>query len=433
MVRLKQVAMLMMAAAAGAAAQPALTTIQDVLYRADGTRFNGTIQIQWNSFQAGDTSEIATANLTLPIVNGVLNVQLVPTTTATAGAQYNVSYSNSAGVLFTQIWAVPPSTTPLRVSNVLLSTGSVVGPAAITGTSTIPIGDVAGLSNELSIRPTEGVGYAIGRAAIIDQAGMIDGAAGNPGDCVRVDGSSAACGGNVLQNFLYSDNETPNGPVNGTNTTFTLANTPSPATSLYVYRNGLLMTSGLDYLLNGNSIVFYLGSTPQAGDLVTASYRYADPTNPLSTLASPQVVCSSIGASTSSTTATQLGSCTLQGGLLHTGDRIEVRFQYSHAGTTTGFAPTIKFGSTTALSRAAAASDTAMAGQLGFGIGSAGQTFDTQSWGSMSAFSTNAGSATENSTANLTISFQAAMSSATSDSVALSNFTVTRYPAQSNP
>ena len=41
-------------------AQPPLTTIQDVLYKADGTRFNGFVQIGWTSFEAGDTSNIAT-------------------------------------------------------------------------------------------------------------------------------------------------------------------------------------------------------------------------------------------------------------------------------------------------------------------------------------------------------------------------------------
>src|ERR1051326_6242073 len=77
--------------------QPALTSIQDVLYRADGTRFSGTIFIRWQSFLAGDTSNIATANLALPVVNGVLSVKLVPTTTASAGAQYQVRY-NSNGI-----------------------------------------------------------------------------------------------------------------------------------------------------------------------------------------------------------------------------------------------------------------------------------------------------------------------------------------------
>src|SRR5690242_51157 len=113
-------------------AQPALTTIQDILYRADGTRFSGTMFITYSSFQAGDTSNIATANLTLQIVNGVLSVKLVPTTTASAGAQYNITYNSNGVNQFTQVWAVPPSTVPLRVRDVLVSTGTVIGPPPVT-------------------------------------------------------------------------------------------------------------------------------------------------------------------------------------------------------------------------------------------------------------------------------------------------------------
>ncbi len=433
MVRFKRLAMLAVAMAAGAAAQPALTTIQDVLYSANGARYNGTIFIAWDSFQAGDTSNIATATITLPIINGVLNVQLVPTTTATAGAQYNVTFSTRGGTpQFTEIWAVPPSSTPLRVRDVLVSTGSVVGPPPITS-SPIVISEVTGLTNALSVRPQEGVGFAIGRTAIINSAGQIEGAAGNLGDCVHVDGTSGACGGGGGLTSLYSDGETPSGTLNGTNAAFTLQYAPSPAGSLDLYRNGLLMSQGLDYILTGNMIEFFLLSTPQPGDIVVASYRYANPNNPLSSLTSPQVVCSSGGTSTSSTMLVQLGSCTLPGGLLSTGDRIEVRFQYAHTGTTTGFTPQIQWGGTTALARGAAAADTSVAGQLGFGINVGAQSFDTQSWGSALTFASNVGNATENSSVNLTVSFQAKMAAATTDAVVLSNFTVIRYPAQSNP
>src|SRR5256885_11613361 len=93
----KRPAVLVVGAIGIAAGQPALTTIQDVLYRADGTRFTGTMFIRYNSFLAGDTSSIATSNLTLAIANGTLRVQLVPTTTATPGAQYSVTY-NSRGI-----------------------------------------------------------------------------------------------------------------------------------------------------------------------------------------------------------------------------------------------------------------------------------------------------------------------------------------------
>src|SRR5580704_14312163 len=103
-----------------ARAQPALTSIQDTLYVANGNRFNGTLFISYNAFQAGDSSNIATANVTLPIVNGVLQVSLVPTTTASAGAQYNVTYSANGVNQFTQVWAVPPSSTTLRLQDVLV-------------------------------------------------------------------------------------------------------------------------------------------------------------------------------------------------------------------------------------------------------------------------------------------------------------------------
>src|SRR5689334_21351353 len=175
----KRLLPLIAAGAFSVAAQPALTTIQDTLYRADGTRFSGTMFIRYNSFLAGDANNVATANLTLPIVNGTLRVQLVPTTTASAGAQYTVTY-NSRGInQFTEIWAVPPSTVPLRVRDVRVSTGVIIGPPPVI--SPVQIADIVGLPSELSVRPMKGVGFGIGRAAVINQAGQVDAASGNLG------------------------------------------------------------------------------------------------------------------------------------------------------------------------------------------------------------------------------------------------------------
>ena len=271
MLEFRRPVLLLMAAASLAAGQPALTTIQDILYRANGTRFTGTMFIQWNSFQAGDTSNIATANLTVPIVNGVLNVMLVPTTTASAGAQYNITYNSGGAIQFTEVWAVPPSTPKLRVRDVRISTGTVVGPSPVT--SPIQITDVVGLPNALAVRPTEGVGFAVGRAAIIDQAGQIDGATGNLGDCVKVDGSSGTCGTGGGAGPSFSDGETPAGVIDALNATFTLNFPPSPAASLTLFRNGLVMKQGSDYSLSGAVITFFFGSVPQIGDGLVASYR----------------------------------------------------------------------------------------------------------------------------------------------------------------
>jgi hypothetical protein len=415
--------------------QPALTTIQDILYRADGTRFNGTIFISWNAFEAGDTSNIATAQVTLPIVNGVLNVQLVPTTTASAGANYQVTYNSQGAYQFSQVWAVPPSSIPLKVSAVLVSSGTVIGgggggAGAITGS--ITIAQVTGLAQALAVVPIEGVGYGPGLAAIINSSGQISGASGNLGDCVKVDGSSGPCGGGgVLPAF--SDGEVPSGTVNGTNTTFTLANTPSPSASVQLYLNGLRMDQGVDYTVSGTTVTFTSASTPQTGDLLLASYRYANPNNTLGSLTTPQVVCSSVGSSTSSTSSTSLGTCTLPAGLLTTGDRIEVRYQFSHTGTATGFTPQVSWGGTPVLSRTGSSADTAFAGILDFAINSSTQPWNGQSWGSSLAFATGVGSTSANTALSVTIAFLGQMAGSTSDTLGLSGFTVVRYPAQVNP
>ena len=75
-------------------AAPPLTTIQDVLFKADGTRFNGSLTISWTSFEAIDHSAIAQQSKTVTVVNGNLQVQLVPTTTATPAAYYTVVYNS---------------------------------------------------------------------------------------------------------------------------------------------------------------------------------------------------------------------------------------------------------------------------------------------------------------------------------------------------
>lgn len=436
MLRLRRLAMIL-AAAAMMRAQPALTTIQDILYRADGTRFNGQIFISWNAFQAGDTSNIATAQVKLPIVNGVLSVQLVPTTTASAGANYQVTYNSAGAYQFSQTWAVPPSSVALRVADVLVTTGTVVGGGGGAGSVTsqpIQISDVVGLTNALALVPQKGIAFALGRAAVINASGQIDGAAGNLGDCVRVDGSSGPCGGGgggLLP--LYSDGEVPSGAINGLNTTFALANTPSPATSLMVYVNGLLMDQGLDYTVAGATITFAPASTPQTSDVLLASYRYANPNNPLGSLTSPQVVCSAVGTATSNATSTTLGTCTLPSGLLGSGDRIEVRYYFVHSGTSTGFTPQVAWGGTPVLSRTGSASDTAMAGRLEFSINAGAQPWSGESYGSVLPFAPALGSASADTTQNLTITFLGQMSTGTTDSLELSNFTVVRYPAQVNP
>ena len=113
-------------------AAPPLTTIQDVLYKADGTRFNGTVTISWTSFEAIDRSAIAQQTTTVTVVNGYLQVQLVPTTTATPAAFYTAVYNSDGQIQFQETWAVPSSVQPLRVRDVRVATTGSARPGSDT-------------------------------------------------------------------------------------------------------------------------------------------------------------------------------------------------------------------------------------------------------------------------------------------------------------
>jgi len=275
-------------------AQPTLTTIQDTVYRADGRRFNGTVTISWKSFTAGDTSDVAMQSATNRIVNGALYVQLVPSTNATPSYYYNVLYTSDGREQFSELWAVPPSTTPLHVANVRVTglvtnsggtsggtgssggsgsgSGGTAGGDTGGGTTSVTESQVIGLTTDLSVRPVEGPAYAPGRTAMINNSGQVDGVVGNASDCVHVDGSTGACfDATVLATFV--DRETPAGTIDGMNATFTLVNSPFPVSSLALYRNGVYQTLGSDFTLTANTIVFGSASVPQVGDTLTASYR----------------------------------------------------------------------------------------------------------------------------------------------------------------
>ena len=258
---------------------PPLTTVQDILYNADGTRFNGIATITWASFQAVDSSNIPANSITLQVVNGLLRVELVPTTNALSPASYTVVYNSTGSAQSTETWAIPPSNVPVRVRDVRIAggPGTTIGGGGTTGVlNSVSINDVTGLSAALALRPIIGSGFAPSRSAVIDTTGALEAAVGNASDCLHVDGTSAPCatgGSTVSSGTVFVDAEVSAGSLNGVNGSFQLGNTPSPASSLSLYRNGLLMKPGTDFTLNGNQVVFASNALPQAGDIMVASYR----------------------------------------------------------------------------------------------------------------------------------------------------------------
>lgn len=264
-----------------AGAAPALTTVQDTLYKADGTRFNGVAYIEWNSFQASDSSAVATSSVVVPIVDGALRVRLVPTSNASAGAHYFVRYHSDGRVQFTETWNVVPSATPVGLSAVRVANGAVTG-GNTTPPESLAIGDIAGLADELDARPVKGFGFSTDRIVKSGPTGALESVQGNLSDCIRVDGTSGPCGtgGSGSSGPGFVDGEVPAGSVNGSNTVFTLSQAPSPPGSLQLYRNGILMKTGIDYTLSGATVTFGGQSVPQTNDLLLASFRLASNGSP---------------------------------------------------------------------------------------------------------------------------------------------------------
>lgn len=89
---------------------------------------------------------------------------------------------------------------------------------------------------------------------------------------IAFQGVGVSTGGLLDSNFVV--NEVPSGLINGVNTTFTLASTPTAGTEM-VFLNGLLQESGSgnDYTISGNTITML--AAPLSGEKIRVSYRKA--------------------------------------------------------------------------------------------------------------------------------------------------------------
>jgi len=406
-------------------AGPPLTTIQDVLYKADGTRFNGTLSISWTSFQAVDNTSVVTQSTTVKVLNGNLRVELVPNTTSTPATTYTVTYNSDGFAQFQESWSVPSSLTPLHVRDVRTAPASSGGSDTTdAGATSIPESSVVGLVADLGARPLVAPGFAAGHVAMINSSGQVDSVVGNPADCVYVNGSSGPCGsGGSAYNFV--DGDSPVGVVDGSNTTFTLNGVPNPATSVALYRNGVLQKAGFDYTLSGGGIQFVAASTPQPTDVLLASYRTAASNG--SSWPAPQVLCSGTGTTASLASLTPLAACVIPAGLLTPGDELAVHFDYTHAGSAGAAAISIQWGGTTVLNVSAVAAETMLTGRLDAAILTTGAQVGSQSWGAVTSLASGVVSAPDSYSAGLTLMFLGSVASG-ADAIALQHYSIVRVP-----
>ena len=104
---------------------PAMTTISDVVYRADGTPAAGTLLISWPAFTTADGKPVAAGTKSVMLgAQGALSVALAPNTGAIpAGTFYTVVYQLNDGTVKTEYWTVG-TTSPATIAAVRTTLGS---------------------------------------------------------------------------------------------------------------------------------------------------------------------------------------------------------------------------------------------------------------------------------------------------------------------
>jgi len=100
---------LLVAFAASGLAQLATTSVQDTVYRADGTPAGGSVVVTWGSFTtaSGAAVEAGTTTATLG-VGGALSIALAPNAGSTPmGSYYTAVFHLNDGTTMREYWAVP--------------------------------------------------------------------------------------------------------------------------------------------------------------------------------------------------------------------------------------------------------------------------------------------------------------------------------------
>ncbi|MFY9560499.1 MAG: hypothetical protein WAQ52_09725 [Terriglobales bacterium] len=106
---------------------PALTTITDTVYRADGTAAAGTALIFWPAFQTAEGAAVAAGTKSVTIgPAGAFSTQLAPNVGATpTGTFYTVVFQLDDGTVRREYWAVP-TTSPTTIAAVRTTPGTGV-------------------------------------------------------------------------------------------------------------------------------------------------------------------------------------------------------------------------------------------------------------------------------------------------------------------
>jgi len=131
-------------------------------------------------------------------------------------------------------------------------------------------------SNAITCQKDNGTTIPVNSAAdqaLITTASATGGWATLPNGVVQYSTATHTFSAATVLSGTFADNETPSGTINGANTTFTLAHTPSPAASLTCFENGVAQRAGgADFTLATATMTY--GVAPPTGTTLVCNYRF---------------------------------------------------------------------------------------------------------------------------------------------------------------
>ena len=108
---------------------PALTTVSDTVFRADGNPASGTLLISWPAFTTADNHGVAAGTTSVALAaNGTFSVQLASNSGGTPSVVYTVVYQLTDGTVKTESWSVG-TTSPETITQVRTLVGLSFGSA----------------------------------------------------------------------------------------------------------------------------------------------------------------------------------------------------------------------------------------------------------------------------------------------------------------
>lgn len=256
----------------------------------DAATLTGTQTLTNKTIAAGSNTITGLTNSNLSGSAGITNANLANSSITINGSSVSLGGSYTISGLTNSALSGSAGITNANLANSSITINGT--PVSLGGSITVGGGGGSGTTTN-SLTVGSGLSFSVGgpsfdgsNAATIVASGLtnsnLSGSAGITNanlanSTITINGTPVSLGGSITvsgtggdltaSNFVF--NETPSGTVNGSNTVFTLANTPTSGT-VRVYLRGLRRKLTTEYTISGTTLTFV--TAPLTGDFIIVDY-----------------------------------------------------------------------------------------------------------------------------------------------------------------